>query len=153
MNAVRLQPMRLPQALHGAQADADGFGHGAAGPMRGVARRFGAGQALGDDPGQKWSAAGLARLVAQQTIEALLGVSRLRKNPGNGQPLAVKAILERSLARAGRLAPILRELEAEGIVSANAKARALNERQVLTPRGGKWTARSVINVRNRLEAS
>jgi hypothetical protein len=35
--------MRLPQALHGAQADADGFGHGAAGPMRGVAGRFGAG--------------------------------------------------------------------------------------------------------------
>jgi DNA invertase Pin-like site-specific DNA recombinase len=81
------------------------------------------------------------------------GARALRKNPGNGQPLAVKAILERSLARAGRLAPILRELEAEGIVSANAKARALNERQVLTPRGGKWTARSVINVRNRLEAS
>src|SRR5277367_6049747 len=26
-NAVRLQSMRLPQALHGAQADADGFGH------------------------------------------------------------------------------------------------------------------------------
>ena len=78
-NAVRLQPMRLPQALHGAQADADGFGHGAAGPMRGVARRLGAGQVhnLGDDPGRKRSAAGLARLVSQQTMDALLGVSRL----------------------------------------------------------------------------
>jgi hypothetical protein len=30
-NAVRLQPVRLPQALHGAQTDADGFGHVAAG--------------------------------------------------------------------------------------------------------------------------
>ena len=69
----------LPQALHRAQADADGFGHGAAGPMRGVARRLGAGQVhnLGDDLGGKRSAAGLARLVAQQTIDALLGVSRL----------------------------------------------------------------------------
>ena len=24
---MRLQPMRLPQTLHGAQADTDGFGH------------------------------------------------------------------------------------------------------------------------------
>ena len=78
-NAVRLQPMRLPQALHRAQADADGFGHGAAGPMRGVARRLGAGQVqnLGDDLGRKRSAARLARLVAQQAFDTLLGVSRL----------------------------------------------------------------------------
>ena len=78
-NAVRLQPMRLPQALHGAQADADSFGHGAAGPMRGVAGRFGAGQVhnLGDDLGRKRSAARLARPVAQQAIDTLLGVSRL----------------------------------------------------------------------------
>jgi hypothetical protein len=67
------------QALHGAQADADGFGHGAAGPMRGVARRLGAGQVhnLGDDFGRKRSAAGLARPVAQQAFDTLLGVSRL----------------------------------------------------------------------------
>ena len=78
-NAVWLQPMRLPQALHGAQADADGFGHGAAGPMRGVAGRFGARQVhnLGDDLGRKRSAARLARPVAQQAFDALLGVSRL----------------------------------------------------------------------------
>jgi DNA invertase Pin-like site-specific DNA recombinase len=37
--------------------------------------------------------------------------------------------------------------------SANAIASALNERGVMTPRGGKWTARSVINVRSRLEAA
>ena len=39
---MRLQSMRLPQALYGPQANADGFGHGAAGPMRGVAGRLGA---------------------------------------------------------------------------------------------------------------
>ena len=44
-----------------------------------------------------------------------------------------------------RLAPILAELRAEGIVSAAAQARALNERSVPRPWGGKWTARSVIN--------
>jgi DNA invertase Pin-like site-specific DNA recombinase len=37
--------------------------------------------------------------------------------------------------------------------SANAVASVLNERGVMTPRGGKWTARSVINVRARLEAA
>ena len=78
MQLRRLQPMRLPQALHGAQADADGFGHGAAGPMRGVAGRFGGGGVHnGDDLGRKRSAARLARPVAQQAFDTLLGVSRL----------------------------------------------------------------------------
>ncbi len=78
-DAMRLQPMRLPQPLDRAQADADGVGHGAAGPMRGLARRLGAGQLQnpGDDLGRKRRAAGLAGLVAQQTIDALLGVARL----------------------------------------------------------------------------
>jgi hypothetical protein len=78
-NAVRLQPMRLPQALHGAQAHADGLGHGAAGPMRGVAGWLGAGQVdnFGDDLGRKGSAAGLARLLAQEATAALLSVSRM----------------------------------------------------------------------------
>ena len=34
--------------------------------------------------------------------------------------------------------------------SANATAKALNERGLPSARGGKWTARSVINVRARL---
>ena len=34
--------------------------------------------------------------------------------------------------------------------SANATAKALNARGLPSPRGGKWTARSVINVRSRL---
>ena len=37
--------------------------------------------------------------------------------------------------------------------SANAIASVLNERGVMTARGGKWTARSVINIRARLEAA
>ena len=76
---MRLQPMRLPQALNGAQADADRFRHGAAGPMRRVARGLGAGQVqhLGDDPDGKRRAARLARLIAQQAFDALLSVSCL----------------------------------------------------------------------------
>ena len=34
--------------------------------------------------------------------------------------------------------------------AANATAQALNERGLPSPRGGKWTARSVINVRVQL---
>jgi DNA invertase Pin-like site-specific DNA recombinase len=53
-------------------------------------------------------------------------------------------------AHAKRLAATLAELSREGITSANATATALNERKILAPRGGRWTARSVINVRARL---
>ena len=35
--------------------------------------------------------------------------------------------------------------------SANATAKALNERRLPSPRGGKWTARSIINIRARLK--
>jgi hypothetical protein len=85
-NAVRLQPMRLPQALQGAQADADGFGHGAAGPVRGPVRRLGAGQVhnLGDDLGRKRSAARLARPVAQQAIDTLLSIALASARPRVG---------------------------------------------------------------------
>ena len=97
-----MQPMRLPQALHGAQADADGFGHGAAGPRRGVARRLGAGQVhnLGDDLGRKRSTAGFARLVAQQAIDALLSVSRLpAPDRGSADVRAPRHFLHRQAIR------------------------------------------------------
>ena len=76
--AMRLETMRVPQALDGAQLDADGLGHGAAGPMRGFVGRLAAGQRqhFGDDLGRERRAAGLARLVAQQAFDALLSVYR-----------------------------------------------------------------------------
>ena len=76
---VRLQFVRLPDALHRAQRDADGLGHRPAGPMRRLVRRVGAGQRhharhrLGRDR----RLAGLARLVAQQTVHALFGEALL----------------------------------------------------------------------------
>ena len=50
-------------------------------------------------------------------------------------------------ARAQQLGEILSDFAGE---SANATAKALNERGLPSARGGKWTARSVINVRARL---
>jgi hypothetical protein len=35
-------------------------------------------------------------------------------------------------------------------VSTNGIAKVLNERSIATPRGGKWTARSVLNLKARL---
>ena len=52
--------------------------------------------------------------------------------------------------RAKGLSATIEALKAEGIVSANATAAALNARGYSTPRGGKWTARAVLNVIARL---
>ena len=77
--AVRLKTVSRPEPLYGAQADANGLGHHAAGPMGGFTRRFGAGQGenLGDDLQRQGRFAGLARLVAQQTVHPLLGEALL----------------------------------------------------------------------------
>jgi DNA invertase Pin-like site-specific DNA recombinase len=48
--------------------------------------------------------------------------------------------------RAHELAGVIAQLKAEGIVSANGLAKALNARSIATARGGKWTAGAVINV-------
>ena len=53
-------------------------------------------------------------------------------------------------ARAQQLSEVLSEFEGW---SANATAKALNDRGIPTARGGKWTARSIIDVRARLGGS
>jgi DNA invertase Pin-like site-specific DNA recombinase len=53
-------------------------------------------------------------------------------------------------ARAHDLIEVLADLEKEGFVSANAQARELNARGIVTARGGSWAAQSVINIKKRL---
>ena len=53
-------------------------------------------------------------------------------------------------AFARSLAGTIAALEREGI-SANAMAKALNERGVATRRGGRWQARTVMALRRRLK--
>jgi DNA invertase Pin-like site-specific DNA recombinase len=67
--------------------------------------------------------------------------------------LAVQARKARADERAAGLKATLAALKAEGITSANAAAGALNARGYATARGGKWTARSVLNVEARLARS
>ena len=76
---VRLQFVRPPDALHRTQRDADGFGHRPAGPMGRLVRRLGAGQRHHPRRGFRRDRrlAGLAGLVAQQTLDPALGKALL----------------------------------------------------------------------------
>ena len=69
---------------------------------------------------------------------------------GVGNGVAVKAIVSQAQQRATGLAATIEAVKAEGIVSANAIAAALNARHIATPRGGRWSARSVLNVLARI---
>ena len=60
---------------------------------------------------------------------------------------AAEALRREANARAQQLNEVLSEFMGQ---SANATAKALNDRGLPTARGGKWTARSIINVRARL---
>jgi hypothetical protein len=76
---VRLQFMRPPDALHRAYRNADSVGHRPASPMSGLVRRRGAGQRHHPRRGRRrdWRLAGLAGLVAQQTLNPALGKTLL----------------------------------------------------------------------------
>ncbi len=111
---------------------------------------------------------GIMALVAQKereaistrTKEALKAAKARGQKLGNpngakhlrrfGNELAVKALKANAEERAAGLAATFAELKAEGVTSANRMAAALNDREYATPRGGKWTARSVLNVLERL---
>ena len=70
---------------------------------------------------------------------------------GHDYHLAAHAALKAQAdARAHDLVSTFADLVNEGITSANAQAAALNDRGILTARGGKWTARSVINAKTRI---
>ena len=64
--------------------------------------------------------------------------------------LAVQALKANADERAAGLASTIDALKAEGILSANGLAGVLNARGYATARGGRWTARSVLNVTARL---
>ena len=78
-DAVGLQLVRLPDALHRAQRDADCLGHSPAGPMGRLVRRGGASQRHHPCRGLRGNRpfAGLAGLVAQQPFNPNLGVALL----------------------------------------------------------------------------
>jgi DNA invertase Pin-like site-specific DNA recombinase len=104
--------------------------------------------------------------ISQRTKAALAAAKARGVKLGNPRPETAGFRDRRAAAAAGRkggkaaqvaaqsfaelIQPLL-ENELAGL-SANATAKALNARGVRTPRGGAWSARSVLNLRARLEA-
>ena len=116
---------------------------------------------------------GIMAMVAEQEREALsqrtkdalaakkaqgvkLGNPRPETLTFNDPAIAAAAAVKAGAAvrkQADQFAELIRPLlqgELAGL-SANASAHELNRRGVRTARGGQWTARAVINVRQRLE--
>ena len=61
------------------------------------------------------------------------------------------ARMAQAQARAAEVAPIIKELQAQGLTSLSEIARALNGKGISTPRGeGPWQARQVRRVLDRL---
>jgi DNA invertase Pin-like site-specific DNA recombinase len=98
--------------------------------------------------------------ISQRTKEALAAAKARGVKLGNpngaahlrglGNEAAAAALREGARARADGLAGTIAALRERGVTSANGLAKALNEAHIATPRGGRWTARSVLNVMARL---
>lgn len=103
-----------------------------------------------------------AKVISERTKHALAAAKARGTKLGNpngaahlkglGNGHAVDALKAGAQERAEGLSGIIASIKAEGITSANGIANALNDRHIATPRGGKWTARSVINILERLAA-
>lgn len=124
-----------------------------------------------DIPGATDMTVGILAVVAQaereaiskRTTEALAAAKRRGVklgNPNGAAPLrragkgnvdAVKAIVENADKHAENLRPVIESLREEGVCSLGAMAQALNERGMLTARGGLWWKTSVKNLLERLE--
>ena len=75
------------------------------------------------------------------------GAKHLRQFGGKAGVVAIK---ENADKRAAGLAATIASIKAEGIASARGIAKALNERGIVTARGGEWSASTVIDVLARL---
>lgn len=77
------------------------------------------------------------------------GAASLRR-AGLGNAAAVAVLKAGAQARAADLADTLADIAAAGITSNNAIAAELNQREIPTPRGGRWHDASVGRMRARL---
>lgn len=64
----------------------------------------------------------------------------------------MNAIKAKATSHAIDLMPVIEVLRDEGVTSLGGIAKELNERGMLTPRGGKWHKTSVSNLLARLPA-
>jgi hypothetical protein len=66
------------------------------------------------------------------------------------QRAGIKVIRARANERAAKLAPIVKDIQAAGVMSLRGIARALNERGISPPRGHGWQAMQVRRLLARL---
>ncbi len=78
------------------------------------------------------------------------GAESLRR-AAKGNVAAVAALKAGAAERAADYAPVIADIREGGAVSLPAIARELNERGIVTPRGGKWHPSSVRNLLGKLE--
>jgi DNA invertase Pin-like site-specific DNA recombinase len=84
------------------------------------------------------------------------GARALAQNPERreaGQKRGTQAVKDKAVARAKRLASVFADLKEKGFVTASAQAAELNNRGMPTPRKKQWTARTVIDVLERIKAN
>lgn len=103
-----------------------------------------------------------AEAISKRTKEALQAAKRRGKVLGNpngaaalfkaakGNTAALSAIKTKADNHANNLQPVIASLKTEGIISLGSIAAALNERGMLTPRGGIWHKTSVSNLLTRI---
>lgn len=99
-----------------------------------------------------------AEAISRRTKEALQAAKARGQKLGNpngaaallraskGNTAAVSAIKAKADKHAMNLKPVIEALKAEGITSLGGIAKALNERGMLTPRGGSWHKTSVSHL-------
>ena len=106
-----------------------------------------------------------AGLISERTKAALAAAKARGVKLGNpngaralrgkqrGNAKAVAAIKAKANERASNLSAIIVDLHAQGVSSVRMIARELNNRAVLTPRGGEWHPTSVVRLLERLETA
>jgi DNA invertase Pin-like site-specific DNA recombinase len=93
-------------------------------------------------------------MISERTRAALQAAKARGKRLGNprlSEAAALGTAVGKAAAdqRSAQILPIIRELRANGVASANAIATKLNERRVPTARGGRWTHVQVAAVLER----
>lgn len=71
---------------------------------------------------------------------------------GRGNEPAVAEIKRRAIQRASSVMPVIEDIKSSGIVSATGIAKAMNARFIKTPNGGRWHAKTVLALIERISA-